>query len=411
MANSDCILKVDKVSKEYRLGVIGRTTLRAELQSRMARFRGEDDPNIRIDGRSLPPGTFRAVDDVSFEASRGERIALIGKNGAGKSTLLKLICRVTAPTEGTISYNGRVTSMLEVGTGFHPELTGRENIFLNGSILGMRRSEIHRRFDEIVEFSEVGKYIDTPVKRYSSGMFVRLAFSISAYLNADIVIMDEVLAVGDIDFQQKCISRMREIAENEGRTIIYVSHNMDTVLALCDRSLVLEEGRLIFDGNIDEGVELYRGSAYIGTTRDYSSEHDHTQKGHNSRVASMVSAACLSDQAHVSDELSLKLAWDNALSLPNLGLRITVYDNLGSLIGSKVFFNIDRDYPDGLFTIDTSNLQNGHYRTTYDLFSINALGYASSVDHVDGLSFTISDPSRSPVIHWDSRHWGAVEFG
>ena len=203
------IIEVKNIVKEYRLGAIGGGTLRGDIQSFMARIRGKEDPNVKLGvDQSRLNERFRALDDVSFDVKPGDALGLIGGNGAGKSTMLKLLSRVTAPTAGEIMVDGRVASMLEVGTGFHPELTGRENVYLNGAILGMSKSEITKKFDEIVEFSEVSKFIDTPVKRYSSGMYVKLAFSVAAHLDSEIMIMDEVLAVGDAAFQQKCITKM-----------------------------------------------------------------------------------------------------------------------------------------------------------------------------------------------------------
>jgi lipopolysaccharide transport system ATP-binding protein len=215
---------------------------------------------VRGNGAAHPaPGDeIWALDDVSFELRRGEVLGLIGANGAGKSTLLKLLSRITEPTEGRIVIQGRVGSLLEVGTGFHPELTGRENVYLNGTILGMRKSEIDRRFDEIVEFSGVARFLDTPVKRYSSGMQVRLAFAVAAHLEPEILLVDEVLAVGDAEFQQKCLGKMRDVTR-AGRTVVFVSHNLAAVRSLCSRALVLEQGRLVFDGDTDGAVERYLG--------------------------------------------------------------------------------------------------------------------------------------------------------
>jgi lipopolysaccharide transport system ATP-binding protein len=202
---------------------------------------------------------FRALDDIDFEVPWGEAIGILGRNGAGKSTLLKLLTRVAAPTKGRIELGGRVGSLLEVGTGFHPELTGRENVFLNGTLLGMRKSEIKARFDEIVDFSGVEKFLDTPVKRYSSGMYVRLAFAVAAHLDTEILAIDEVLAVGDAEFQAKCIERMRTVAQ-QGRTVLYVSHQIQTVKALCTSALFLEHGRLVMHGDVDEAIHLYQTS-------------------------------------------------------------------------------------------------------------------------------------------------------
>ena len=258
---SDVVIKFDHVSKEYRLGTIGGGTLRGDLQSLMARIRGKDDPNSLIGtSRSVSNQRFLALDDISFEVRQGEALGIIGHNGAGKSTLLKLLSRVTAPTKGTISYNGRVASMLEVGTGFHPELTGRENVYMNGAILGMTKAEITKKFDDIVRFAEMEQFIDTPVKRYSSGMYVKLAFSVAAHLDSEIMVMDEVLAVGDMKFQQKCLGRMGEAAGSEGRTVLYVSHNMSTIRQLCTRCIVLEHGKIIFDGAVEEAISVYMHS-------------------------------------------------------------------------------------------------------------------------------------------------------
>ena len=255
---SKTAILVKNVSKEYTLGVIGSTTLREELQRKKERRLKKDDPNIPAGYEHMSSGQkFKALDDVSFCVRQGERLGIIGRNGAGKSTVLKLITRITRPSEGCIGINGRIASMLEIGTGFHGELTGRENIYMNGAILGMSRKEIDEKIDSIVEFSEIGEFIDTPVKRYSSGMFVRLAFSVAVHLDADIVIMDEVLAVGDAEFQKKCINKMNEIVAVNNRTVLFVSHNMDTIRKMCDRCIVLEKGRLIFDGDVESAIDLY----------------------------------------------------------------------------------------------------------------------------------------------------------
>lgn len=254
------VLTVEHVSKIYRRGAIGYGTLRRDLQSRWAKLRGKEDPNCKLDGRKWgEDGTFYALNDVSLHVAQGETVGIIGPNGAGKSTLLKLLSRITAPTEGEIRFCGRIASMLEVGTGFHPELTGRENIYLNGAILGMRKREIDRKFDEIVAFSECPDFIDTPVKRYSSGMLVKLAFSVAAHLDGEILLMDEVLAVGDLRFRQKSTEKMRRAAKEEGRTVLCVSHNMETMRELCNRCVVMDGGKKIFDGDTEEAIALYSG--------------------------------------------------------------------------------------------------------------------------------------------------------
>ncbi len=254
----DIMLKIENVSKEYKLGQIGGTTLREELQRFNARLLKKEDPTKRIGAKEYKSGEkFMALDGISFEVEKGERVGIIGHNGAGKSTLLKLISRVTAPTGGFIGINGRVASMLEVGTGFHSELTGRENIYMNGAILGMKKAEIDRKMDDIIEFSECSQFIDTPVKRYSSGMYVKLAFAVAAHLDSELMIMDEVLAVGDVAFQKKCLDKMNDVSRTDGRTILYVSHNMSTIRQLCDRCIVLDHGKLVFDGEVEEAIGVY----------------------------------------------------------------------------------------------------------------------------------------------------------
>ena len=250
-------ISIQNVSKAYRLGVIGHGTLRGDLQSWWAKVRGKEDPNRIIGSKEAIEGdTLWALRDVSFDVEQGSVWGIIGANGAGKSTLLKILSRVTAPTSGQIKVRGRVASLLEVGTGFHPELTGRENIFLNGAILGMTKAEVKKKFDEIVAFSEIETFIDTPVKRYSSGMYVRLAFAVAAHLDPEILVVDEVLAVGDAAFQKKCIGKMGSVAK-EGRTVLFVSHNMGAVRNLCRNGVVLRNGRIDCQGTANEAVEFY----------------------------------------------------------------------------------------------------------------------------------------------------------
>ena len=259
----DIAIKVENISKKYKLGQIGVTTLREELSRLSAKIKRKEDPLLKIGQK--PGKNFYALNDISFSVNKGERIGIIGKNGAGKSTLLKIISRITAPTSGSIGINGKIASMLEVGTGFHPELTGRENIYMNGAILGMTRKEIDEKCEKIIDFSECREFIDTPVKRYSSGMYVKLAFSVAAHLDSDILIMDEVLAVGDMAFQQKCLEKMDEISKKDGKTILYVSHNMNTIRNLCDRCIVLDKGKIIFDGKTEKAIEVYLGTLKVAS--------------------------------------------------------------------------------------------------------------------------------------------------
>ncbi|MDC0637733.1 ABC transporter ATP-binding protein [Flavobacteriaceae bacterium] len=264
MDDREVILKVENLSKQYRLGLVGTGTLSHDFNRWWHRIRGKEDPYLKI-GETNDRSTkgeseyVWALRDINFEVRRGEVLGIIGKNGAGKSTLLKILSRVTSPTTGSIKTKGRIASLLEVGTGFHGEMTGRENIYLNGAILGMTKKEITAKIDEIIEFSGCERYIDTPVKRYSSGMTVRLAFAVAAFLEPDILIVDEVLAVGDAEFQKKAIGKMQDISSGEGRTVLFVSHNMASVKSLCSRGIILENGLIQFSGEINECIESYLG--------------------------------------------------------------------------------------------------------------------------------------------------------
>ena len=252
----DTVIKIEALSKRYvlRKNLPRYSSLREELTQRVRNRVG------RLMGRSTPENSpteeFWALKDVSFSIAQGDRVGVVGRNGAGKSTLLKILSRITDPTSGSVEIVGRVSSLLEVGTGFHPELSGRENIYLNGAILGMRKEEIRRKFDEIVQFAEVERFLDTPVKRYSSGMYVRLAFAVAAHLEPDVLIVDEVLAVGDAQFQKKCLGRMEELSR-DGRTILFVTHNMDAMMSICNRAVILDKGKLVFDGGTEEARQKY----------------------------------------------------------------------------------------------------------------------------------------------------------
>ena len=256
-------IQFDHVGKLYRLGLVGTGTLRQDLYRWwQTKILNKEDPFLKVgevNDRTHKGNSdyIWALKDISFDVKQGEVVGIIGKNGAGKSTLLKLLSRVTSPTTGTIRANGRIASLLEVGTGFHGEMTGRENIYMNGSIMGMTRTEINRKLDDIVEFAGVERYIDTPVKRYSSGMTVRLGFAVSAFLEPEILVVDEVLAVGDAEFQKKAIGKMQDVSRGDGRTVLFVSHNLGAIKNLCERGVVLNNGELVFDGNVDEAVEFY----------------------------------------------------------------------------------------------------------------------------------------------------------
>ena len=263
-------IKVENLSKAYQLGEIGTGTISRDLERWIARVRGKEDPFLTIgevnDRTSKGTGdVVWSLKDINFEIEQGDAVGIIGRNGAGKSTLLKLLSRVTSPTTGNIKVKGRIASLLEVGTGFHPELTGRENIYLNGAILGMRKKEISKKFDEILDFAGVERYVDTPVKRYSSGMYVRLAFAVAAHLESEILIVDEVLAVGDAEFQKKCLGKMSEVSKGEGRTVLFVSHQLSSVKQLCNTGILMSKGNSTYFNNIEKALEKYQ---YDNTTID-----------------------------------------------------------------------------------------------------------------------------------------------
>jgi lipopolysaccharide transport system ATP-binding protein len=269
---NDIVISVENLWKQYRYGVLSHRALYKDLQSWWARFRGKEDPNMPIGQASISryssPASdadhFWALQDISFEVKQGEVLGIIGKNGAGKSTLLKIMSSVTTPTKGQVKIRGRIASLLEVGTGFHPELTGRENVFLNGAILGMAKGEIKAKFEEMVAFAEVEKFIDTPVKRYSSGMYVRLAFAVAAHLEPEILLVDEVLAVGDAAFQKKCLGKMSDVAK-QGRTVLFVSHNMGSVGRLCQAGILLDRGEIAYSGSILDAISRYTENVFTSS--------------------------------------------------------------------------------------------------------------------------------------------------
>lgn len=359
----ELMIKVENVTKEYRLGAIGGTTLRDELQRRRAKRKKLEDPTLKIgQTRADSDERFMALNGVSFEVKKGEAVGIIGHNGAGKSTLLKLITRITAPTSGDIYLNGRVTSMLEVGTGFHGELTGRENIYLNGAILGMTKKEIDAKMEDIIEFSEVRQFIDTPVKRYSSGMYVKLAFSVAAHLDSEIMIMDEVLAVGDVAFQNKCIQKMREVADS-GRTILYVSHNMSTIRALCDRCVVLSKGIVLFDGDVEEAI-----SHYVNKDFALASEVDLDKLARpypTTELCHMTKASFDKPNAvyAMGDKLTMSLTWNAKQSFDDMKLRVGVFtvSQLPVGITFSKNFPVREGSNTRRFTVDISRLLPGQY--------------------------------------------------
>lgn len=409
----NCVIKTENLTKEYRLGVIGSGTLRRDLQSWYAKKRGKDDPNLRIGAKAYTKGdSFLALDDVNIEINRGERVGIIGANGAGKSTLLKLLSRITSPTSGQLMFRGRIASMLEVGTGFHGELTGRENIYLNGSILGMSKAEITSKIDKIIEFSECEKFIDTPVKRYSSGMFVKLAFAVASHLDAEILIMDEVLAVGDMKFQQKCISKMRELAIDENRTVLYVSHNMNTIRQLCNRCIVLDHGKVVFDGDVEDAIKLYLG----GEQDDlYSFEYTDKAKEKSQRndisLKSVKYYGRTDNIFYENEKIPLELTWINKEDIKNLCLRVEVVDYRRFPVTAFVIENFysgkKGEEHSQKFSLDISKIADGVYYTRYVLYNRKSeTSPFETVEVATGLKFR-KRMSNKNENGW-KKEWGSV---
>lgn len=409
------MIKIENVSKQYKLGQIGGTTLRDELQRRRAKRRGEEDPTRKIGAKEYTPGeTFMALDGVSFAVKKGERVGIIGHNGAGKSTLLKLLSRVTAPSAGTIKLNGRVASMLEVGTGFHPELTGRENIYMNGAILGMTKKEIDAKIEDIIDFSECRQFIDTPVKRYSSGMYVKLAFSVAAHLDSEIMIMDEVLAVGDMAFQKKCLDKMSDVSKSEGRTILYVSHNMNTIRQLCDRVVVLDHGHVVFDGDVEDGIGVYMG----GNT-DYKTVIEFGEEKHRLRQKEMgfeMKKIRFENTQRIEVEsghlIPLVLSCHAEKKLTDVFFRFEIKTQSGENVGT-VFtvtpVHFDKGNKDVCLEFNTAHIAPGQFFTDIIAFQKNEYGQQILIDGVyPGFSFA-SRKLENDIV-WLGNYWGPTHL-
>ncbi|NPA93245.1 MAG: ABC transporter ATP-binding protein [Chloroflexi bacterium] len=405
-------LRVHDLGKRYRLGLQmdAYATLRDVIAQALARpFHRKTQPKTEED-------TLWALRHVSFEVPRGKVLGIIGRNGAGKSTLLKILSRVTEPTEGYAEIHGRVGSLLEVGTGFHPELTGRENIYLNGAILGMHREEIDRKFDEIVEFSEIGRFLDTPVKRYSSGMYVRLAFAVAAHLEPEILVVDEVLAVGDAAFQRKCLGRMSDVAQG-GRTVLFVSHNMSAILNLTEEAIVLDKGRVVFHGPTPEAVDMYLASAMKRSGERLWNEDEIPPTAYPFRpIALRVKDAKgrTTDAVRSTEPITIEIEYH--LDAPIQGLRVGIY--LLSMRGEYVFTSFDTDdisrftkwevRPAGRYvsrcTIPADFLNGGRY-----LVSMNASAYRVKryFQEDNAVAFTV-DATGAPGSQWPENRLGLV---
>ncbi|MDO5152017.1 MAG: ABC transporter ATP-binding protein [Eubacteriales bacterium] len=419
--NREVAISISGVKKKYKLGQIGGGTLTADLQSWWARVRGKEDPNTIVGtDQRLVGQTFMALNGIDLTVYKGEALGIIGGNGAGKSTMLKLLCRVTAPTEGEIDIYGRITSMLEVGTGFNGEMTGRENVYLNGAILGMTKAEIDAKMEDIIEFSEVREFIDTPVKRYSSGMFVKLAFSVAAHLDSEIMIMDEVLAVGDMAFQKKCLDKMREVAKTEGRTILYVSHNMNTIRRLCDRCVVLEKGKIIFGGDVEEAIELYMRRKVVhnewseGVVEcDYQNSTARSAYGRGGARIQYLKLLGKGEALYATGEpicfiLDVKVNRD----FEDLRLRIEVLHGDDVPIGAVPSISLGQVKAGEAYRyqvgFDPIGLTNGKYQVYLVLFEMDQLGMIFDQDLI--LPAFRMNISETKDIDWNTKAWGHIRF-
>lgn len=414
---SETVIKIDNVYKEYRLGTIGGGTLQGDIQSWWARVRGKDDPNLKIGEKVYKKNErFTALNGISFEVNKGDTLGIIGGNGAGKSTILKILSRVTAPTDGEVYIKGRISSMLEVGTGFNGELTGRENIYLNGAILGMSKAEVDSKIEDIIEFSECRQFIDTPVKRYSSGMYVKLAFSVAAHLDSEILVMDEVLAVGDMKFQQKCLKKMSDVANKERRTVLYVSHNMNTIRQLCNRCVVLNKGSVVYDGEVDQAIRIYSGNNSTENQSTYDFRETPRPFEQHGKKIFITDFSFINKEAAVferTEPFEFSINFDAVEDIENLKLYFTLNSLAGDRVGTaqtyEGFLNAlaGKSYQKS-FKFDISNLAKGNYYFQIDLFSDDGTGRFLSYDHpLCDITFEIVDSKRQG-IRWNSQHFGSV---
>lgn len=413
------VISVEAISKQYRLGEVGTGSLVHDFNRIWHKVRGKEDPYLKIgeknDRTKKGDSDYAwALQDISFQVKQGEVLGLIGRNGAGKSTLLKILSRVTKPTSGSVKVKGRIASLLEVGTGFHPELTGRENIYINGAILGMRKNEITRKLDEIIEFSGCERYIDTPVKRYSSGMYVRLAFAVAAHLEPEILIIDEVLAVGDAEFQKKCLGKMKDVA-GQGRTVLFVSHNLSAMKSLCSRAIILQNGTVIGNGNTEEMIDEYlsHNSALITSSIDLKDATRYGDFGSRVKVTQIVfnkgSSIC-----H-GDPLSIDIHFESKTATSEVSFGIGFCNREGIRIAS-----IDTDIPGDRFT--TKDSQSGvvtikipecHLEPdTYMIDFGSRSGYNQGLDYVAscGAIMVLPGSNTPPVIAMRDSGRGGYRF-
>ncbi len=373
------VIKVENLSKQYRLGEVGTGTLGHDLNRWWHTIRGKEDPYATIgeanDRTSKGNSEYVwALQDINFEVKQGEVLGIIGRNGAGKSTLLKILSRTTTPTTGSVKVKGRIASLLEVGTGFHPELSGRENIFLNGAILGMTKQEIKSKFDEIVDFAGVERYIDTPVKRYSSGMYVRLAFGVAAHLEPEILIVDEVLAVGDAEFQKKALGKMKDVSTQDGRTVLFVSHNVSAMKELCSDGLFLQNGRVMLEGNINAAIDEYLANGK--SSLYYTSDNDIT------KTFGQINSIELFDEDGVSNNSFrggsspyAQLTYTIKVDTKNFNVGFTIFD----IYGNHIYSSSDTDLLNNEQLLQTKKVGTYKVKVKFPLFNLNTGNYRFKV--------------------------------
>ena len=420
------LIKVENLSKQYRLGVVGTGTMRDDFTKWWSSVRGKENPLLKLGETNDRTTTGNSdyvwsLKNINFDVNQGDVLGIIGRNGAGKSTLLKILSRITAPTTGSVKIKGRVASLLEVGTGFHPELTGRENIYLNGAILGMKKNEITKKLDEIIQFSSVERYVDTPVKRYSSGMYVRLAFAVAAHLDPEILIIDEVLAVGDTEFQNKCLGKIKDIS-GEGRTVLFVSHNMGSVQNLCNRGILLNNGEVVFDGSSTDAVNAYVSSAINFDTSNFieiKKEHK------NSGVLSEIEVKSLEllegfqfNQYATNDPMTVELTLFGNQSIDDFRVAFGIYtlqeEGVASHFSDPKFSIKKGEIKKIRLKINHHQLAKGQY---YFNFAIGKGNEETGVREFDlvmktlffEISYTDIDHSKG-IVMWDKQGWGSINL-
>jgi lipopolysaccharide transport system ATP-binding protein len=423
---SDTVIKVENLGKLYKLGEISTGTLSHDLNRWWAKVRGKEDPFAKIG--QINDRTKKAVSeyvwalrDVNFEVKRGEVLGIVGRNGAGKSTLLKILSKVTTPTTGRIKINGRIASLLEVGTGFHHELTGRENIYLNGAILGMSKDEVKSKFDSIVDFAGVERYIDTPVKRYSSGMYVRLAFSVAAFLDPEILIVDEVLAVGDVDFQKKCIGRMKDVSANEGRTVLFVSHNMASLKNLCTRGLLLKNGQIEMQGNVSEVISAYTDSLYQTDILTKVTIDDSFRNYHLPRYIEYTSFEILdgfdSNLYSSQDTIKIQIGLKSQIDVDRFRISFSVNrldETLAGVFFSREILSISAGTEKKIvLEFKNHQLAKGQYYFDFSVGKGNEVTGITEYDNVAKVLFfevAFKDKAHNEMIAMWLPQWGSVSF-